>query len=582
MFERYFEKRLLPAMFIVLILTALYHGSVDSQSPDLIVRVLDPLGTPLEKIEVVLVKDSETYRFVTNTTGYAVFSGLDAGEYTVRAKLNQVIVAESRVNFPTTLNLVIVANISDLKISLKDMDKRPVPSAEVRLVSSTGLVEYSGTTDSGGDITFSKIPYSSLNDIKGYNIKIVVEGYTIFTSSDLAVDKPKQTLEYILPLINLNITTLNMEGELVGKTTIRLKAGNFSRIVKAEKGTAVINQIPSSDIEWIREYTLNVTYTVGGVEYNVYYTKRSLSASQSLDLVLQLARLEVVVLDEEDRPVKDALVSLSNNRSKNFMRSNTDERGKAIFLNIPTSTGLSQAGEYIIQLYRLDKKMEEKTIEVSSAKTTVELKIARSIVEILLRDYTGEPVAGHTITLIDLDSGEKYSGVTDDNGKIDLKMFPGRYDVQVAKDGIVKYKDIINIQDKNLILDIKSMNFPLRLQVLDAIGNIVKNIEVKISLGGEEIYDGPMKLLSNFTLPYAGYLTIDIKSSGSLILRETILVNGPALKTVRLDSYIEFLGVLIPLEIIALAVSIVVSSIIIFIGIIIIYRESKKRRLITK
>ncbi|MCS7126564.1 MAG: carboxypeptidase-like regulatory domain-containing protein [Aigarchaeota archaeon] len=579
---RHQKDILITTLLITFLLTALYYVPVDAQSPNLVVKIVDPLGNPLEKIEVLLAKDSESYRFVTNSTGYAVFSGLSKGSYSLKARIDKVIVAEAVVNFPTVSEIVVTANISELKIKLIDLDKKPVPSAKLKLVSSTGLAEYDVTSNEEGEAVITKIPYSTLKDIKGYNLKIMVEDYTIFSTSNLVVNEPKSLLEYTLPLLNLNLTMLNMEGEQVSRATIKLKAENYSRSVRVDRGFVSIKQIPSSDLEWVRTYTINVTYTVGGVEYTVYSAKRTLTTSQSLDLILELAKLEVLVLGDEDKPLRDVFIYLSNKRSQNFTQHETDEDGRTIFTNIPISSGTSQAGEYIVQLYKLNKKIGERRVEIISAKTTITFNIAKSPIQLYLRDYNKEPVTGYEVILTDIDSGEKYSGTTEHDGRLDLKMFPGRYDIQIAKNGKVIYKNVIDIVDSPLILDIEEINFPFKIQIIDTFANPIKNLDVLIRLGGEEVYSGTVEQLLTLTIPYSGYITIDIRSSGTLLWRETILADGPAEKTVRLDGYVDFLGLLLPIENVALMISVVASSIMIFIGLLIIYKRFRKRRLITK
>ncbi|MCL7382930.1 MAG: carboxypeptidase-like regulatory domain-containing protein [Thaumarchaeota archaeon] len=573
----------LKILLIVIFLLTVFSTTsiVEAQLPELIVRVVDPSGNPLERIEVTITKGTESYRFITNTTGYAIFSGLSEGTYILQAKLDKVIIAEATIDFPKETSKTIVANISNVEIKLVDLDKKPVPSAQIRLLSKTRIAEYNAVTNEEGIAILNKIPYTLLNDIKGYDLTISVGGYTILHITDLEINQPVQKLEYTLELLSLNITALNMEGEQISRVNVKLQAGNYTKTMRTDKGVARFIQIPSSNIEWVGEYTLNVTYTIGRVEYTVYSSKRKLVSSQSMDLVLELGSIEVTVLDEEGKPLRNFLVSLSNQKSQNFTQQQTDEDGRVIFVNMPLSRGVAQAGEYIIQVYRLNKKMSEVRIDHSSAKSSVTMKIAKSSISLFLRDYSKQPLVEYNVSLVDLDSGDQYTGITDINGEMLLKIFPGRYRIEVYKDDTVFYKGELNIFNNSLTMDIEKINFPLAIKIIDAFGNAMRTGEMIVKLGGHQIYSGPIDAISSITVPHVGFITVDVRISGNLIWRETIFVDGPREHIIRLTSYVTVLGNILPLETLALIVSVMFSLLLVTIGGLIIHR-SRKRRLITR
>lgn len=571
---------LVPASLIVMVL--FFYVPVDAQQHDLTVRVVDPSGRPLERAEVILTRDVETYRFVTNSTGHAFFTGLSAGEYTVRVRLNRAVVAEGVLRIPDTSYMDLTAQISDVRIRLVDLGHRPAPSVEVRLTSRTRVAEFSGVTNEAGELSFTRVPYTSLRDVGGYSLRVAIGGLTVFSADNVSVDKPVHELEYRLPLLTLNITTVNLEGEPVDKTEIQLSGGNYTRTLRVDAGTAEARLIPSSELGSIGPYTINVTYTLGGVEYTVHSTKRSLYSSMQLDLILELAKLEVTVLDEEGKPLKDVVVSLSNNRAKNFSKTRTDEAGKATFTNMPLSHGVSQAGEYTVQAYRDGRMMAEKRVELVSSRASVTLRIERMGVELLLRDYGGSPLAGYEVTLVDPNTGEKYLGSTDASGRISLRIFPGTHEVQVSRGGKIVYRDVLDIGERVLTLDIERINFPLTLRVVDAFGGELRSAEILVRLGGEEIYRGPAALPLRLVIPHSGFLVVDIKSSGILLHRESFIVDSASEKVVRLGAYAEIFGILTPLELLASMIAVSASSLMIAVGAYTLYRGSRKRRLITR
>lgn len=568
-------------MMFLMMSCIIFFAHAQLESSQLNIRVVDPTGNPLEKIEVTISKGAESYRFLTNSTGYAVFTGLSEGVYDIQAKLDKVIVARDTVSFPSEVVKTIIANVSNLAIKLVDLDGEPVPSAQVRLVSATELAEYSGTSSQDGKVTFSRIPYTSLSDIKGYRLTISIEGYNILNINNLEILHPKQELNYTLPLLSLNITTLNMEGEQVSRANVKLQAANYTKTMRADKGIARFTLLPSSSLEWVREYTINVTYTLGQVEYTVYSSKRTLTSSQSLDLILELASLRVRVVDEEGNPLRNIRVSLSNQKSQNFTQQQTDEDGEVIFRNIPLSVGVAQAGEYIIQAFKLDKKVSESRISISSSEATVTLRIVKPSIQLILRDYNKTPLVGYNITLNDLDTGDRYTGTTGSDGKISLKMFPGRYSIEIYRDGTVFYRDQVTIRDTSITLDIQKINFPFTLKILDAFDNPIQVGVVIIRIGNQRIYEGPLESLNTLTIPYASILIVDYRISDTMIWRETVLVDGPGEYTIRINTYANVFGNIIPMETLGILVSISLSIIMLSAGGFAIFR-STRRRLITK
>lgn len=572
---------IMEVFLIILLASPVLVSMIEAQSPELVVRVVDPSGNPLKRIEVSITKGAESYNFITNTTGYAVFSGITQGTYNIEAKLDKVVVAKATVDFPKETSKIVVANISTVRIKLSDLDGKPVPSAQIKLSSNTKIAEYDSITDVEGRVVLNKIPYTTLNDIKSYELTVYIDGYRILHLDNIEIIQPEHELNYTLQLITLNITTLNMEGEEVSRVNVKLQAGNYTKTLKTERGIARFIQIPSSMIDWVGHYTINATYTIEKTEYTLYSSKRILTSSQSIDLILGLGRIEVTVIDEENRPLKNLLVSLSNQKSLNFTQQETDEDGRAIFTNMPISKGVSEAGEYIIQVYKLNKKIGETKTDHSSAKTKVTVKTVKSSVSIFLRDFNKHPLSDYDVVLVDLDLGDRYTGRTGTDGSISLKILPGKYRIELHKDDKTLYRSELNIFNDSLTLDIEKINFPLTLRIVDAFGNDIKIGELIVKLAGETLYSGPINDLSSITLPYTGLTTIDVKLSGKLVWRETILVDRLTEYVIKISNYVVILGHIVSLETIGILVSIMFSLMLLMLGGFMIYR-SMKRRLITK
>jgi hypothetical protein len=130
-------------------------------------------------------------------------------------------------------------------------------------------------------------------------------------------------------------------------------------------------------------------------------------------------------------------------------------------------------------------------------------------------------------------------------------------------------------------MDIEKINFPLAIKIIDAFGNAMRTGEMIVKLSSHQIYSGPIDAISSITVPHVGFITVDVRISGNLIWRETIFVDGPREHIIRLTSYVTVLGNILPLETLALIVSVMFSLLLVTIGGLIIHR-SRKRRLITR
>ncbi|MCD6312699.1 MAG: carboxypeptidase regulatory-like domain-containing protein, partial [Thaumarchaeota archaeon] len=113
-------KAMFPKIVVILIILALVASIAcppayaQEAEASLTIRVLDPLGRPLEKIEVHLIKGSEVRRFLTNSTGYAEFRHLTAGEYLARVKLDDITLAERKVSVPEDKLVELTARVSEV------------------------------------------------------------------------------------------------------------------------------------------------------------------------------------------------------------------------------------------------------------------------------------------------------------------------------------------------------------------------------------------------------------------------------------------------------------------------------------
>ena len=547
-------------LFIILLALLLassitYPIYAQNAEASLIVRVLDPLGTPLDGIEVHLVKGAEVRKFVTNSTGYAEFRHLTAGEYLVQAKLDNITLAERRVRIPDVDRMDLTALISVIKLRILNLDGKPVAGVKL-LLRSEGGYEKTAESNKHGLIRLERIPYSELKGVGSYSLELKLKETTIYKDR-IRVAEPIISRNISVPLLSLKLTLVDLEGEPVPRITFKLSSKTYTTERKSENGTAFFENIPSSELEDVGYYTVNISMRTEAGDMLIYSEKRSFTESQSLSLIADLARIIVKVVDEEGTPIKNVKVSLSNSLLANFTSGETDKDGRIEFRRVPLSRDRVNAGTYIIQAFRAGRVIGEKEQEILEVGETILLKVKRGSVKLRFLDYHGKPLIGYRISLTDILTRETVNSTTNELGEASFKIFYGPYELRVYRaDGQLIYSRFIDLRQKSVELKLDEVNFPLRILVTDSFGNPITSGLIRVRLGEETLVEerlsGKELILE---MPYPAELTLEVYSdSGDLIQRERIYVNGPGSKTIRLGDYLQF-GGLLQLEVLGFGIA---------------------------
>ncbi|MCD6236173.1 MAG: carboxypeptidase regulatory-like domain-containing protein [Thaumarchaeota archaeon] len=544
---------LLVISALILSLSAVAQTALAQAEASLAIHVVNPLGAPLKGVEVHLIKGTETRRFITNSTGYAEFKHLEPGEYVARVKRGNITLAEEKVRVPETREVTLTALIAEVKISIVNLDGEPVSGLSVALNSSGYYT--SSKTDKNGTAVFDQVPYSELGGVGPYRLEVKLDKVLIYAEK-LEVDRPEISEQLRVPLISLRLTVVNLEGVSVPGVTVKISAGEFSAVKRAGNGTAAFDNVPSSSVSSIGEYRIDVLMTTPGGEITIYSEKRSLTKSQSLTLIADLARLKVKVVDEDGKPVEKVEVSLSNKLAEDFASKETGKDGVVVFDNVPLSAGEAQAGTYKIKARRAGVEIAEAELEVKDPEESVELQARRNVVRIRLVDFEEKPLANYGVSLVDDLTGKEYESSTNEAGVAEFKIFYGPYELKVIKDGEPVYSKLIEVKEESMELKLADINFPFKIIVKDAFENPVKSAELKVFAGSKELFAGrlegkPVELV----LPHPAQLQCDVYApDGKLVQRESFYADGPGSRVVRLPDYVE-LGGLLPLEQIAIAIS---------------------------
>ena len=571
-------NKLLIASLIISILVlniALLPGVEAQANFSLSVRAVDPLGKPLKGIEVYLLKGAEVRKFLTNATGYAEFKHLEEGEYVAEVRLNNVTLARKTVKVPDEREVTLTALLSTVKFRFVNVDNKPVK--DLRIVFESSGYANLGKTDANGTITFDKVPYSTLEGVGVYRLRVSLGRVKVFEKS-LEVDQPSIFEQINLPLISLKLTIVNLEGEPIPKVQVKLTSGNFSATKSAENGTALFENLPSSEIEGVGVYSINATINLGKQRVTIIHEKRELTSTQSLSLIADLAELKVKVIDDEGKPLRGITVMLSNKLAKDFASAETDSKGIAEFENIPLSIGAVKAGTYEIKALRAGSIIGEVEYDLTRSGEIAEIRATRNEVRIKLTDFNNEPLVGYEVSIIDDLTQEEFKTSTNEAGEAVFKLFYGPYELRILKNGKQIYSKFIQVKEDRIELKLEDINFPLMLSIQDAFGRPVKSAKARITAGEQVLFEGELNgELLLLKLPHPTEIHCDIFDlDGRLIHREVFYADKPSTQDIRLSDYVE-LGGLIPLETLALAAALSIILILLASGILLLYRRIRAK-----
>ena len=572
------SRKLITILLLATLVALIPITSAEQGQEPAVIKVVDPFGEPMKGVEVLLTKDGESFRFLTNSTGHATFTKLTPGIYNVSVIFKNVSVYSGELDYPSQRALEAVALLSRINLTLLNLDGKPVKGVVVTLSSSTKKFNMTTSSNTDGVVSFKYIPYSSLPDIGEYSLR-VFKGSVTYFEGRLNISEPSIQRNLTLPLITLKVTTTNLEGEPVPKTTITLSARRFKESKRAVNGSATFENIPSSRLEDVGKYRFNITLWTRAGEIPIHFEERELLSSKQLYIVMDLAKLHVKVLDEDGVPVKGIRVWLSNKLAENFTSAVTDSRGVAEFNNVPLSGGKTKAGKYVVRVLKAGRVVGEEVVEVSKPRQELMVTVTRTMVKLSLTDYEDKPLSGYLVSLIDRETGERFNATTGADGSASIKLFFGDYWVEISKDGYLVYRGSAEISNGSFKLRVESVNFPYLLIVKDCFGKPIGSGSLRVRAGDEVIHESaltgqPIKL----RLPRPTPLYIDIYADdGKLVQRSRVLARKPGQAEIILHDYI-YLNGLMPLEALGLVISAIVLAAFLGASGLIIYRRGFGRK----
>ena len=537
---------LLSIFSLLLIIFNLQIAHTEENILSLKVLVIDQNGIPQGNMDVLLENKTYVHRFLTNSSGWAEFKGIGKGKYNISVLYEGIKLNTTKVSFPEENKVVLIVPFGSLTVTIVDIDGKPFKNKEVILKCPLGNFTRKGETNSSGIIVFEKLPYSILEKIDKYILEVYYEGYLV-ASRELYI--PVGPIKIIANLVNINISVVNLEGRPIEKAKVMIynKGKNVSRTLLSVNGKVSFEQIPSSNIENVGEYRINIEIN-GGIVYN---ETKFIDKSINLNAICEVGRIIAKVIDSDQKPLKNVTLVLSHRYLSNFKRINTDNNGEAKIEEMPLSKNV---GEYFVKVLRGGEEIIEANFTLASHEEVKTIIVPLKEVKIFLLDRIGKPIENAKIKLIDkADIDRIYEGITSSDGSIILKLLYGGYDIIVIKNNITVFQEKIKIDNPEKIIENVNLNIPIEIFIKDFFGNNLEEAYVKIDFNEENIFSN--KMMNNslkIIIPFPGKVRISIFINDEEYYTETFYIKEPQTKNIILKSIVKIFNSIIKMEILVI------------------------------
>ncbi|MCS7133304.1 MAG: carboxypeptidase-like regulatory domain-containing protein [Candidatus Caldarchaeum sp.] len=535
-------------LFLTFLLLIPQAGLAQQPSPPLTVYVSTIDGTPKPGLTVTVQAENFRETAVTNATGYAVLRQLSPGTYEVIISLRNIELIRRTINYPSLTTISETAPLATLTVKVVDLSGRPVANVFATLTSTNGLVSVSQRTNATGYTVFRDVPFSTLSSIgAAYRLRVVKDG-TQVAEIQKDVQSFIEFAELVAKLVKANFTFLDSGGSRAPiDGTLTLSGRNATQRVDIKAGTAEVSQLVSSAV--VGSYNASLSIRLGTRNVVVYSSLLNIESDADLVLRADVGELVVKAVDPSGQPVKGIGVLVGAPGYGNFSSGITDDNGLVKAGFIPTSARIEK---YQISLFRGRTKVLVETVALTEAKTTKEITLPLQRIVFNVVDYRGAPLSNAVLTIKDPITARTYN-VTTVNGAASADVFPGPNELQVSYKNTVVYRRVAELKGGTENIRLLSVNFPVRVYVLDSLGKPVENLRAVIRSGESTLFDGRTSSAPlTVELERPAEILIDLYSGQELIIRERRLPEGPTDIDVRLARSIAFGETLLSFDIIVL------------------------------
>jgi len=464
----------------------------------------------------------------TNFTGtYAVFFNTSLARYNFSMGLtssleyhrNQTVDIQALYRPSENVNITITGN--------------NVRSSEnVTADNSTGLVHYTNWF----------VPENA--SMGTYTVSIVS------ASTSPTIKNPPDTQSFTVPGYSVNITALNLAGEIVPNVLVKMLENETS----VAEGLTDSGGLAHLRLE-IGNYTGQAHYKDTKVGENPLVV---IANDSLLNLKCNLTNIRVAVADEaaNDLPEVEVLLISSVDNQTLF----TDINGTVIAHSIlPNVT-------YTMNFSRYDMPFNSTTIPLLPTTAWYDLAITcpTMTLNVSVTNAKGQPLEGSLVKAQELLGGRYYEGNTV-NGLVSLNCPFGKYTVSVYVSGTKVNETIVSLNETTVDLPINCGLYGLSvsIRIVDYFGQGIPNANVtwqRSGLEGSSIAGADGKV--SFSNVIGGDLQVTVRLSGQsdpCVIARTYVDAAVESVEVRIDKYIVLFGMLVETSRLVAAIIIVLS-----------------------
>ncbi len=538
-------------VLIMLTLTLTIYEVQGQELNALEVVVMDNDGKLRPNIEVIIANETFRKSFKSGTNGIAVFRLLSPGRYAISVIIEGIRVGYTEVDFPSMQRVELKLQLGALKCKIVDVDGYPVEGLSITIRSESGKITKTGKTASDGIIVINDLPFSSLPGIGKYFLSAKLQNLTVINK---VIDYPvpsADSLEVVAEVAKLGIKISDASGDPLQGGELLLLAKNYSASFQVKDGEVMIGEMPTSNIAGTYTAKIVLKYPAFGKNLEVLSDTFMLERYTNKTYTIDVDKLVINILDEENNPVSGIKVLLQSAKFGNLTYSLTGRDGKATFSVLPYSIGPYGAGEYEVVIIKDNNAISMFKFSFTPTQTSISHTLYRKEVTLRFVKPNNEPLNGALIKLRDPLTGASSEAVTDENGVAVFRVIPGRQIYSVTYLGDVVESGEINIMQEQAVIIVKGVDINVVLKIIDWFGLPVKDLEIVAYKGGEKLQVtkegvGEYSIIA----PSRGIITIDIYQDGNIIERRRILVIEPAIETIRLRG-ISMAGRLMSMDTVA-------------------------------
>jgi len=396
-----------------------------SISAGALVKLLDENGVEIAQMRtdeegkyLFDVDPGEKYQVVATTNGNAASLEIEIDDNWDSTKL-------------VDLNLLPTDTVQG---TVKKQDGSSASGVEISIYDDQGNLLVQSKTDKDGKYQFA------LEEDKSYNIIAKTKGFMgdtqIVTNDDW--DTNKETDIVLLPMELVQGIITDENGNPISGALVKILDENGIEVGQAKTDA---NGHYELDVP-LGKYTLVASTDGHGVKREITVDE-NWDDQQSIDMQLELSdTVQGIVLNEDGSPAANTKISIYDDQGNLLVQSWTDEDGHYQFVLEENTTY-----DVLAEKGNLEGSAHIVTDDNWDTNGTTDIQLgAKGLVQGIIKDANGNPVAGALVKILDANGNEIGQTRTDENGYYKFNVEPGEYELVSSINGFGA-KQKINIDE---------------------------------------------------------------------------------------------------------------------------------------